>query len=208
MRSRLVATFAILALALSACTAPTKQYISASGFGMYFALPKDWSEIPVAQLRTAESGWSDDAGQVFQQSVQWQGSWTAGAVNANAVFAAKPPARPVAFAFVRDLISVEQQGLGGGIATALQDVVIPASTLTSDELTTKTVVHGNVRGILQTATYVTGGARQTIMVESVLAAGKNRVYVVFVRCTAKCFSTNMRSINEIFASLTFKEQRA
>jgi len=207
MRSRAVALVAVVAMALTACTAPTRQYIAASGYGVYFALPKAWKAIPAQQLQTAESGWSDDAGQVFQQSVLWQGAWTAGAVNANTIFAAAAPTRPVAFAFVRDLLSVEQQGLGSGIAAALQDLVIPASTLTQDELTTRSVVHGALRGIRQTATYVTGGLKQTVEVESVLASSKQRVYVFMIRCTSACFSDNIPAINDIFTSLTYKEQR-
>ena len=205
MRARSLTVLAALAMVLAGCAAPTQQYVAAKG--MYFALPKAWKAVPAQQMQTAQEGWTDDAGQVFAQSVQWQGAWSAGGANADEVLAAAAQEQPVVFAFVRNLLQVEQQGIAKDITGALQDLVVPASTLTQDELQTERLKRGDFRGIHQFATYPAAGALQTTEVVSMLSPGKDRVYVLLVRCSDACFSRNGGTINSIFDSLTFREQR-
>jgi hypothetical protein len=209
MKRRVSAGVLAVALLLTGCSAPQQQYISASSYGMYFALPIAWTGVPNAQMKTAQSGWTDDAGNVFRQSVVWQGAWTAQASNADEVFAAAAPSKPVVFAFVRDLITVEQQGIGANLNLALRDVIIPASSLldAGADVQVDSERQGAFRGIHQVATFTTGGKLQTTEVVSMLAPSKNRVYVLMVRCTETCFSDNIGTINHIFDSLTFKEPR-
>lgn len=207
MRTRILGSLLVLGLALTACAAPTKQYIAADGLGMYFALPVDWSHVPATQITKAQSGWTDDAGNVFLQTVKWQGAWTAGAANANQVYSASAPAKPVVFAFVRDLIAVEQQGVGSDITAALQDLVIPATSIVTagGTVRTETRTASGLTGISQRATYASGGVLQTVEVVSMLAPGKDRVYSLVARCTKACYARNSAVVEAIFQSLTFKE---
>ena len=205
MRARLLLVVVAVAMLVAGCTPPNLEYVAAKG--MFFALPKAWAQVPSKQLLNAEQGWTDDAGQVFSQSVQWQGAWSAGGADATAVFAAKAQDQPIVFGYVRNLLQVEQQGIAEDIPSALQDVVIPASTLTQDELQTERLKRGDFRGIHQFATYPAAGALQTTEVVSMLSPGKDRVYVLLVRCSDACFSENGGTINAIFDSLTFREQR-
>ena len=195
-------------LLLAGCNAPTHQYIASKSYGMYFALPKSWNRIPDVQLTTAERGWSDDAGSVFHQTVLWQGAWAESTRNANDVLAATPPTVPIVFSFVRDLIPVEAQSIGPDAASALRDLVIPASDLPVGAVTTKTLRDAGFVGIEQRAHYAVHGTQQTVVVVSMLAPGKNRVYVLSVRCTTTCFAAQRSAIDAIIASLTFKEPRA
>ena len=210
MNRRLLAGAVAALLLVTGCSAPEQQYINASSYGMFFALPADWSAVPAAQMKTAQSGWTDDAGNVFLQTVRWQGAWSADrATNADGIFAAAPPTQPVVFAFVRELITVERQGVAGNINRALRDLIIPATTLldAGADVQSDAERQGSFRGLHQVATFTTGGALQTTEVVSMLAPGKDRVYVLVVRCSEACFSSNIGVINAIFDSLTFKEPR-
>jgi hypothetical protein len=209
MKRRALAGVLAAMLFVVGCEAPTRQYIAADSYGMYFAMPREWSPVPDRQMITAESGWTDDAGRVFSQTVLWQGAWTAGDANANEVFAARAPSQPVVFAYVRELIGVEQQGIASDTRTALQDIVLPASTIldSGGDVQTESWRCGGFSGLHQFATYATGGRMQTVEVVSMLPPGKDRVYVVVVRCSERCFTTNSGTINAIFDSLTFKEPR-
>ena len=209
MKPRMRAIAAAVVLLVTGCTAPALQYVSAGSYGMYFAMPASWRAVPARQLLKAQTGWSDDAGKVFQQSVRWQAAWTAGSANADDVYSATAPAKPVIFAFVRDLIGVEQQGVGSNMNSALHDIVIPASSIVSagGSVETQQVRHGRFRGLHQFSTYATGGTLQSVEVVSMLAPGKNRLYVLSIRCDEQCFSKNIGTINAVFDSLTFKEPR-
>jgi hypothetical protein len=197
----------VAALALSACGAPAHQYVSAGGYGMYFALPSDWQQVPAKQMAKAQTGWSDDAGNVFRQTVLWQGAWSGAIVNADQVFAAKPASTPVVFGFVRDLVGVEQQGIGTDVAGALRDVIVPATSLARAAVVTQRWKRAGFTGIHQTATYVSGGALQTTEVVSMLPPKRNRIYALVARCSQTCFTANRDRINAVIASLTFKEPR-
>lgn len=197
-------------LLVSGCSAPTRQYIAADSHGMYFALPAEWSAVPSRQLTEAESGWTDDVGNVFQQTMLWQGAWTAGNANANDVFAAAAPEQPVVFAFTRELLTVEQQGAADtDINVALRDLILPTTSIqdAGADVRTERLTRNGFPGIHQFATYPSGGRTNTTEVMSVLAPSKDRVYVLVVRCTEQCFDDNSGTINDIFDSLTFKEPR-
>ena len=201
---------AALLLLVSGCAAPERQYIAADSYGMYFALPQAWSAVPGRDLVAAEAGWTDDVGNVFNQTVVWQGAWTDGSGDASTIFAAEASARPAVFAFVRDLISVEQQSVtGSDINTALRDVVLPTTSIqdAGGDVRTERISDGDFRGIHQLATYAAGGSLSTTEVVTMLAPSKNRVYALLVRCSAACFDRNTGTINDVFDSLTFKERR-
>ncbi len=204
---RLGLTMLAATLLLSGCSAPAHQYIAANGDGMYFALPASWTQVPMKQLVKAQQGWTDDAGNVFRQTVRWQGVWSAHTIDADRAFAARPASAPVVFAYVRDLVGVEQQGIGKDVKAALRDVLIPASSLPSGSVLTQTWTRSGFTGIHQTGTYVSGGAMQTTEVVSTLPPARNRLYVFAMRCSESCYSAYGRDINAVFESLTFKEPR-
>ena len=195
-------------LLLAGCGAPTHQYIAAKSYGMYFALPSSWSPVPDAQLTTAEQGWRDDAGSVFQQTLLWQGAWAGATRNADEVLSAAPTSVPVVFSFVRDLLPVEQQSIGPDPTTALQDLIVPSSTLPTGSVVTTPLRQARFVGIRQRAAYAVHGVPQTTEVVSMLAPGKKRVYVLVIRCTTTCFTAERSAIGAIIGSLTFKEPRA
>lgn len=198
-----------LLLALTGCTPPAQQYVAADGLGMYFALPVEWMQVPASQMTTAQSGWDDDAGGVFTQTVRWQAAWSEQTVNADQVFGASAPAKPVVWAFVRDLIEIEQEGIADGLAAALRDVVIPASSITAagGEISVSRLRQGGFKGIHQLARYTLGGRDQTVEVTTMLSPDETRAYAVMIRCTTVCFDRHAASIGAVFDSLTFKETR-
>lgn len=207
MPRRIAAIVGALALLLGGCAQPTKQYVNADALGMYFALPRDWVSVPGSQLETAQQGWNDDAGRVFGQTVRWQGAWGIDGVKPADVFAAKPSSAPTVFAFVRDLLDVEQRQVGEDVATALQDIVMPASSLVAAgvDISTQEWRKNRFIGIRQTATYPAGGGRSTTDVVSMLSPDKTRLYSIVLRCSEQCFDANRPAFAAIMQSLTFEE---
>lgn len=196
-----------LALVLTGCAQPSKQYVNADTFGMYFALPRTWPAVPGEQLTKAQGGWNDDAGDVFTQTVVWQAAWGTAGVTPAQVFAAEPSDKPTVYAFVRDLLDVEQRQIGDDIETSLQDIVIPASSLAAagvDVDTTQWRQNGFV-GIQQSATYPSGGAPAEVDVVSMLSPNKSRLYVVVLRCSVDCYNKHREDFAGVLNSLTFEE---
>lgn len=210
MFRRTLAVSVLLAFVLTGCAAPSKQYVNADSYGMYLSLPREWVSVPTAQLQKAETGWTDDPGQVYAQTVLWQGAWGPKGVTPQAVFAAAPSAQPVAYAFVRDLLKVEQQALDNNIADSLQDVVIPASALADAGVAVEAEQwrkNGFV-GLRQQATYSTADGASTTEVVSMVSPKQNRLYVLVLRCSVDCFREHREDFSQIVDSLTFKESRA
>lgn len=197
------------ALLLTACAAPSARYVNADSYGMYLALPRAWVALPDQQLQTAQSGWNDDVGQVYIDTVLWQKVWGPAGVTPKMAFAAKPSSKPTVYAFVRDLLSVEQRQIGDDIPTSLQNVIIPASTLEQDGVTVETERwhRGAFIGIHQRASYTTGGGASTVEVVSMLSPNKQRLYVLVMRCSKSCYADNAKAFGSIVDSLTFKETR-
>lgn len=204
---RRLSVLATAAALLTACAAPTTQYINADTYGMYLALPRAWQQLPDKQLQNAQQGWEDDAGQVFTSTVLWQKIWGPPGVTPNDVFAAQPTERPTVFAFVRDLLDVEQQQLSGDIETSLQDVIIPASSLAAAgiDVSTEQWNRNGFVGIHQKTSYPMVGGRSTVEAVSMLAPDRNRIYVLVLRCSDACFSENNQAFSQVVKSLTFKE---
>lgn len=198
-----------LVLALTGCAQPAKQYVNADTLGMYFALPREWVAVPSEQLTKAQEGWNDDAGEVYVETVRWQGAWGEAGIKPAQVFSAKPSSNPTAYAFVRDLLNVETRQIGEDIETALQDLVIPASALLAagvDVETTQWRQNGFV-GIQQSATYPAGGGRSTVDVVSMLSPSRSRLYVLVLRCSADCYAEHQQDFDGVINSLTFEETR-
>jgi len=210
MSRRALAVGVIVALVVTGCAAPSKQYVNADSYGMFLSLPREWVQVPDQQLKTAQSGWSDDPGQVFTQTVLWQKVWGPKGVTPDTVFSADPSDKPTAYAFVRDLLNVEQQQLGTDIATSLQDLIIPASSLADAGIAVDTEQwrkNGFV-GIHQRASYPTSAGSSTTEVVSMGAPKQNRLYVLVLRCSDDCFEVHRNDFTQIVDSLTFKESRA
>lgn len=210
MSRRLSVLVVLLTMTLVGCSAPTQQYVNADSYGMYLSLPKAWVQVPDAQLDTAVSGWNDDPGQVYTQTVLWQKIWGPNGVTPKMVFDAKPTTQPTAYAFVRDLLNVEQQQVTGDVATSLQDVIIPASSLAAmgiDVSTEQWNKNGFV-GIHQVASYPMAGGRSTVEAVSMLAPNRKRLYVLVLRCSDSCYANNQQDFKSVMDSLTFKETSA
>ena len=196
-----------IVLVLSGCAQPSKQYINADTYGMYFALPREWVAVPGEQLTKAQEGWDDDAGQVFVETVRWQSAWGPTGVKPASVFAAAPSDEPTAYAFVRELLDVETRQVGKDIETALQDIVIPASSLLAAGVDVESVQwrQNGFVGVQQTATYPAGGGRSTVDVVSMLSPNRSRLYVLVLRCSETCFAENRKQFDEVIDSLKFEE---
>lgn len=199
--------FLAFVLVLTGCAQPSQQYINADTYGMYFALPREWSAVPSEQLSKAQQGWQDDAGQVFIDTVRWQAAWGPAGITPDNLFAAVPSEQPTAFAFVRDLLNVETRQIGDDIEMALQDIVLPTSSLLAAGVEVESTQwrQNGFLGIQQTATYPAGGGRSTVDVVSMLSPNRSRLYVLVLRCSETCFAENRTKFDDVIDSLKFEE---
>ena len=209
MSRRLSVVAVLAALLLTGCSAPSKQYVNADSYGMYLALPKTWEQVPDSQVKTAQSGWNDDPGQVYTQTVLWQKIWGPTGVTPKMVFDSRPTKQPTAYAFVRDLLNVEQQQVSGDVATSLQDIIIPASSLAAAgiDVSTEQWNKNGFVGIHQRATYPMAGGKSTVEAVSMLAPDRKRLYVLVLRCSDTCYAAHADQFDQVMKSLTFKETR-
>lgn len=210
MSKRALVAGALIAVLLTGCATPTKQYVNAGSYGMYLALPRDWVQVPDKQLKTAQGNWTDDPGQVYAQTVRWQKVWGPKGVSPAKALSSEPTAEPTVYAFVRDLLNVEKQQLGSDIPSTLQDLIIPARSLADAGVNVNTEQwrkNGFV-GIHQVASYPTQAGRSTTEVVSMVSPQQNRLYVLVLRCSDACYEVHRTDFTQIVESLTFKESRA
>lgn len=207
MSRRLAVLLACSALLLSACAQPAKQYVNASTYGMYFALPRAWQAVPIAQLEKAQTGWDDDPGKVFAETLLWQGAWGAEGVTPLEVFDATPSDKPIAYAFVRQLLDVEQGEITDDVTFALQDIVLPVTGLSEAgvDVDTRQWRKNGFVGIRQSASYPSGGVGSTVDVVLMLSPNRQRLYSLVLRCSESCFAGNRDDFEQIIDSLTFEE---
>jgi len=199
------------ALLLAACAAPGVHHVGAGTPGLFFDVPRDWSEIDSKLLVKAQSGWnSDQAGAAVVSSLTWQSAWRVDSeIGAEAVFANTVPQTPIVYASARTLLDAEASAISSDILTALQDVVIQVSTAVAGDglVITKNsyVVRAGHDSVVQQLTWKQAGTTQTAAVLLILSSNHSTLYTVISRCSNTCWTDYSSKINAIMASITVKE---
>ena len=196
---------------LTGCSAPAVHHVGNATAGLFFDVPREWSSIDEALLKKAETGWaSSEAGSALIDSLTWQTAWVAdSSLSASDVFANTAHSSPVVYASSRTLYSAEQAGIGTDILAALQDIVLPVSTAsTNDGLSVdinRSFSRDGYQGIEQQLRWVTDEVEQQVNSTIILNKDSSQVFVVTARCSVACIAENRDDINAILSSITIKE---
>lgn len=209
--SRCAVLLTIASIVLSGCAIPTAQHVGQSSAGVFFDLPREWSQVSASVLTKAQSSWaSTDGGQAYLDALKWQGVWSPQSELSPVVaFGNDAPEIPIVYAAVRTLYDVEAKNVTNDTLSALQDVVVPVSSATAndglDVLMNQSYIQNSLQGVRQQLSWKVGGVRQTIDTRIVLGQKNNVVYIFWVRCSDSCRTENAGAIARALKSLTVKE---
>ena len=201
----------IVCAVLSGCSAPAVHHVGNTTAGLFFDVPREWSSIDEALLKKAETGWSSsEAGSALIDSLTWQTAWVADAsLSASDVFSNTAHNSPVVYASSRTLYSAEKAGIGTDVLAALQDIVLPVSTATSNDGLSvdvnRSFSRNGYQGIEQQLRWVTDGVEQQVNSTIILNKDSSQVFVVTARCSVACVAAYGDDINSILSSITIKE---
>ena len=201
----------IACVLLTACAAPNSHHIGKPDAGLFLDVPYSWSEINESLIKKAQSGWQvDQAGNALYNAMTWQNVWVADStVTVGDVFSNRALEQPYVYAMARQLYDGEKSAISSDLLTALQDVVMPASSAkTGDGLTVmsnSTVALQQHDGVSQAFRWKTDGIEQELKNLIVLSKNRTTLYVVIARCSTTCMNTHRTVIDDIFQSVTIKE---
>lgn len=201
----------IFAVLVSACAAPAVHHVGKAEAGLFLDIPYSWNEISEPLIKKAQSGWQvDQAGSALYNAIVWQNVWSSDtSIDVAKVFSNKVNEKPYVYAIARQLYDGEKSAITSDILTALQDVVLPASTVKSGDglsvLSNSTVAFQQHEGVSQAFRWKTDGTEQELRDLIVLSKNRTMLYIVLSRCSTLCMNQNRTVIDKIFQSVTIKE---
>ncbi|MEI9907887.1 MAG: hypothetical protein WDO06_08370 [Actinomycetota bacterium] len=201
-------------LLLSSCGTPSQKYAASKSEGVYFTVPQEWHEISMKELSALEST-SKAIGAAEKLSlVKWQAAYTPNKkIQAKQVFSIKPTTEPLVFVRVRDLFPDEINSIS---YNTLRDVVEPltdwvsnpdASTPEFNVVDDFEVKQPNARGVHTIYDFVVDGVSQTIDQVSLMSLNGQKIYVLVLRCTTKCYDKNRKLLAKISKSFTVRGKK-
>ena len=201
-----------LAVLLVGCSAPVDQYPKLGSDGIYFKVPRTWSEVPEKVLAKFEAKNTDQAALDRLAVVRWQAAYAPGKVSAAQVFSAKPSELPIAYIRVRDMYTEERDSVS---LNTLRDAIFPITKWAADPklaifipLLDEEVTFKGAAGVHVTYSFSqNGGAPQVVDQNALLSPDRNTLYLLVVRCSESCYRKNQQAIEAISASLVVRGAR-
>ena len=199
---------------LTSCGAQTQKYAASKSEGVYFTVPKSWHKISMKTLSALEAQSGVEGAVEKLALVKWQEAYSYdSSVSAKLIFSLAPPKVPVAFVRVRELFSDEANGAS---YNSLRDIVEPVtewvnnptdSTPIFDIVDDQIVVEKGARGVRTIFSFTANHISQTIDQTSLISADRQKIYVLVLRCTTKCYNKNVKAISRIANSFTVRGVR-
>jgi hypothetical protein len=197
----------LLGVTVAGCAAPQYTYVTNSGANTYFKVPHGWHEISAASLQHVlnESGGSNSA---------WTVAYEAGGKpTADDLFSFNTT-QPFVFAEVGDLNSSASQEIS---YDSLKDIFLPVSSEARQQepsdyplknfksIRDQTLTPGQgVHGVRETFEYTDGSVTDTFDQVALTNADQTVIYLLFLHCTASCYSSDQTEINDVMSSFTVR----
>ena len=198
-----------LALALTGCGESSKYYPSSKEDGIFFSVPKSWTELSTSALNKHEKESEDSQVGSRQKLVRWQIAYsTDPKFKVSEVFNLIAPSEPLVFARVRDLSSTE---INEYSYNSLRDAIVPITKIVDGEvsgtpdfeiLRDREFVQEGARGVQTNYRFSFEGVKQTFNQISLMSNDHSTLYLFVVRCESECFKKNKKEIDEIISSYT------
>ena len=202
---------ALGALTLSGCGQPSQKYAASKSEGVYFTVPINWHQVTMKELNAVESK-STVAGAADKLSlVKWQEAYSPNPkIGPLEVFSIRATAEPLVFVRTRWLFPEEVNAMS---YNSLRDVVEPVTEWVTNP-TAKTpeyniiddyeVVQKGGRGVRTIFSFTHKGISQTIDQTSLMSNNGQRIYLLVMRCTTKCYQKNSKALIKIAKSFTVR----
>lgn len=206
-----VALFAITLL--SACT-PSKHYAGSASDGAFFAVPNGWTKISNKSLNKEEAKSTNQSDLDRLSMVTFQEGYTkAKKLSARDVFMLRPIDQPVVFARIRNLFPEERNAIS---LNSLRDVILPVTayqdgTKPNDRnfelYDDQEIIEKGGKGVNLLFSFDYEGVNETLNQTALYSNDQNKIYILIIRCTTKCYNKNIDQIDEIVKSFTVRGAR-
>jgi hypothetical protein len=204
--------------ALAACGSPQYTYVKNSGEKTYFKVPAGWHKIDQATLdRVLTSEDPDSASAEVRKKISWSIAYDAATDPSANHLLGTGSSQPFVYATIRQLSDSERGVIS---LNHLRDIFLPVTDqarqtaasqgapfddfelLRDQELTPG----GGIRGVRETYNYtVPLGGLQTFDLTAYLS-DDGHMFLMIVRCTAKCFKQRSGELESIIKSFTVRKQ--
>lgn len=198
-------------LTLAACGQPSQKYAASKSEGVYFTVPIDWHQVTMKELNSAEAK-SRAAGASDKLTlVKWQEAYSPDIkIGPLEVFSIRATTEPLVFVRTRSLFPDEVNGMS---YNTLRDIVEPVTEWVSNPTANTPkyniiddfeVVQRGARGVHTIFNFVHSGISQTIDQTSLMSKDGQKIYLLVIRCTTKCYQKNMKVLAKISKSFTVR----
>jgi len=206
---------ATLAATITACSSSGYTYVKNSDDKLYFKVPAGWTRVDQGALDVEQFADPDSATAKVQKALNWSIAYDAddrpsprhvfGPVAAEPVVYARVQRLPpdnrgaVSFDNMRDLLLPVTE-------TARQGAMQQGVQLTGFEPLADEVINpeDGLRGVHLIFNYKVGGVLQTFDQTVLANDDASKVYLLLVRCSAKCYSEQKDEIRTVTESMTVK----
>ena len=211
---KFVALVGVCALLLSACGKPSQKYAASKSEGAYFAVPQNWHEVTMKELNALEAKSTVDGASDKLSLVKWQEAYSPDSkIGPMEVFSIRATSEPLVFARVRSLFPDEINSMS---YNSLRDIVQPVtewvSNPTADTPIYKIiddfeVVQKGARGVRTIFSFIHNGVSQTIDQTALMSNNGQKIYLLVMRCTSKCYQKNSKTLSKISKSFTVRGEK-
>ncbi len=202
---------------LTACGSSEYHYVKNSGDNVFFKVPTSWSQVDQGSLEEEVNGDPDSATAQVAREQQWVVAYDASAdPSVEHVLSVDTPNDPIVFARVSQL-SPEQ--LSSVSLDSLRNLFLPVTSAARQqaaasgqafegfELIRDEMLNSDgLRGVRSTYNYEISGGLQTFDLSAFVNDENGKVYMLLVRCSAKCYRERSSELEDIASSLTVKER--
>jgi hypothetical protein len=212
----LAALSAAMIVGLAACGSPGYHYVKNSAEQLYFKVPSSWKKVNPAELENEVSSTDpDSASRQVERDLRWFIAYDASdKPEAGHIFAPTSD-QPIAYANVQIL----PESIRGGVSyDVLRDMILPVTDDARENATQagiplegfellrdEVLTPGKVHGVRVTYNYkILGGPLQTFDLTAYTTDDASRIYMLLVRCSAKCYQDRSGELGEIVESFTVK----
>jgi hypothetical protein len=204
-------------LAVAACGSSQYHYVKNSDDNVFFKIPSSWSQVDQESLEEEVNGDPDSATAQVAREQQWVVAYDAAAEpSVEHVLSVDTPDHPTAFARVSQLTP---QQLGQVSLDSLRNLFLPVTSAARQQaaasgqaldgfelIRDETLNSDGLRGVRSTYNYEISGGLQTFDLSAFVNDETGKVYMLLVRCSAKCYRERSSELEDIASSLTVKER--
>ena len=203
--------FGIGALILTGCGQPSQKYATSKSEGVYFTVPIDWHQVSMKALNAVEAKSTVDGASDKLSLVKWQEAYSSNSkVGPLEVFSIRATDEPLVFVRVRWLFPDEVNSMS---YNTLRDIVEPVTEWVNNPtkdtpvyniIDDVEVVQKGGRGVRTVFSFTHSGVSQTIDQTSLMSNNGQKIYLLVIRCTSKCYQKNSKIVEKISKTFTVR----